>query len=131
MAITLASAARTAMLTAVGTGLTSGKLGIYLANGTTQVATLSLNTGGGNALDTETSPGVRPFKAITADSNATGNTGSDVAVFIFFASNGTTEWYRGSITVTGNGGDITIASLRISPGAVVSAGTITVTVPAS
>lgn len=120
MATTMTNDLKNAFLTELGQQLSGGTLELQTV-ADTEVATLTLNSGSGNALNTPSS-GSTTFKAITGDTNATGGV---VTKFAMKSSGGTTM-YTGTVTASGGGGDITVANTTIAVGGEVTANTITV-----
>jgi hypothetical protein len=129
MAVTLTNAARTAACDAIvdlidaGTG--AGNLILYLANGTTEVATLPLNDPAfGAASNGVATLDVDP--AVT-DTSATGN--ASAATVAIFKDSNSTEVLRCSVGV--GSGDIQLTNNVIAAGETVTITSLTVTVPAS
>lgn len=126
MAVSFAETYGNTRLTALGQALSGGTLELQ-TSGDVEVATLTLSSAGSTAFASVSSK-VGTFNTMTPDSSATGGV---VAKAVFKASD-TTTIYTCSVTATGGGGDITIASTTISVGATVdmSSGTpITFTEP--
>jgi len=118
MAITMTDALKNALLTALGTQLSGGTL-VIQTSADAEVATLTLNSGSGNALNSP-SGGSTTFKSITADSSAAGGTAAKFTMY----SSGSAAQYSGTVGVSAS--DITIDNTTVAAGATVSAGTITV-----
>ena len=128
MSVTLTTAARNAACNAivdlVDAGAGDSTLVLYLANASTEVATLTFaTTAFGNA-----ATGVATAAAIASDTSATGNAAA--ATIAKFLDGDGTEVLRCSVTVTGGGGDITLTNNVIATGETVEISDLTVTVPA-
>ena len=130
MAVTLTTAARNAACNAivdlVDAGAGAGTLVLYLANGSTEVATLTFSDPAfGNA-----ATGVATASAITSDTNATGN--ASAATIAKFLDSDATEVLSCSVSTIAEGtGDIQLTNNVISNGETVAITALTVTVPAS
>ncbi len=111
---------KNALLVELGSILSGGTL-VILGSDDDEVATLGLSSADSNAINTP-SGGSATFKSITSDEDITGGT---AAKFEMRASGGAVQ-YSGTVTATGGGGDLTMASLVLSAGGTVTAGTITV-----
>lgn len=120
MATTMTNDLKNALLTALGVQLSGGALVLQTA-GDVAVATLTLNSGSGNALNTPSS-GSTTYKAITADTNAAGG----VATKFIMRTSGGTTMYSGTVTASGGGGDLTLPTATIAVGGEVSVISITV-----
>jgi hypothetical protein len=120
MAITMEDGLKNALLVELGSILSGGTL-VILGSDDDEVATLGLSSADSNAINTP-SGGSATFKSITSDEDITGGT---AAKFEMRASGGAVQ-YSGTVTATGGGGDLTMASLVLSAGGTVTAGTITV-----
>ena len=129
MAVTLTNAAKTAACDAivdlVDAGAAAGNLILYLANASTEVATLPLNDPAfGGAVNGVATLDVDP--AVT-DTSATGNAAA--ATIAMFKDSDGTEVLRCSVSATGGGGDIVLTSNVIASGETVAITALTVTVP--
>lgn len=127
MAVTLTTAARNAACNAivdlVDAGAGAGTLVLYLANGSTEVATLTFSDPAfGNA-----STGVATASAITSDTSATGNVSA--ATVAKFLDSDATEVLSCSVGI--GTGDIQLSNNVIAAGETVAITALTVTVPAS
>ena len=128
MAVTLTTDARNAACNAIvdwiDAGAGAGNLILYLANGTTEVATLALNDPAfGNAATGVATLDVDP--AVT-DASATGNA-TAATVAIFKDSDGT-EVLRCAVGTSGS--DINLSNNVIAATETVTITSLTVTVPA-
>jgi len=126
MAVTLTTAARNAACNAIvdliDAGVGAGTLTFYLANGTTEVATLTFSDPAfGNA-----ATGVATASAITSDTSATGN--ASAATVAILADSAATEVLRCSVGTSG--ADINLSNNVIAAGETVAVSALTVTVPA-
>lgn len=126
MAVTLTTAARNAACNAivdlVDAGAGAGTLVLYLANGSTEVATLTFSDPAfGNA-----STGVATASAITSDTSATGNVSA--ATVAKFLDSAATEVLSCSVGI--GTGDIQLSNNVIAAGETVAITALTVTVPA-
>ena len=126
MAVTLTTAARNAACNAivdlVDAGAGAGTLVFYLANASTEVATLTFSDPAfGNA-----ATGVATASAITSDTSATGN--ASAATIAKFLDSDATEVLR--CTVGTSGADINLSNNVIATGETVAITALTVTVPA-
>jgi len=126
MAVTLTTAARNAACNAivdlVDAGAGAGTLALYLANATTEVATLTFSDPAfGNA-----ATGVATASAITSDTSATGN--ASAATVAKFLDSDATEVLRCSVGTSG--ADINLSNNVIATGETVAITALTVTVPA-
>ena len=126
MAVTLTTAARNAACNAivdlVDAGAGAGTLVFYLANASTEVATLTFSDPAfGNA-----ATGVATASAITSDTSATGN--ASAATVAKFLDSDATEVLR--CTVGTSGADINLSNNVIATGETVAITALTVTVPA-
>ena len=113
MAVTLTTAARNAACNAivylVDAGAGAGNLILYLANGTTEVATLALNDPAfGNSGAVNPGEAVMGTSPAVTDASATGNAAA-ATIGIFKDSDGT-EVLRCSVSATGGGGDIVLTN---------------------
>lgn len=127
MAVTLTATARNAACNAivdlVDAGAGAGTLVLYLANGSTEVATLTFSDPAfGNA-----STGVATASAITSDTSATGNVSA--ATVAKFLDSDATEVLSCSVGI--GTGDIQLSNNVIAAGETVAITALTVTVPAS
>jgi hypothetical protein len=120
MAITMEDGLKNALLVELGSILSGGTL-VIQGSDDNEVATLGLSSADSNAINTP-SGGSATFKSITSDEDITGGT---AAKFEMRASSGAVQ-YSGTVTATGGGGDLTMASLVLSACGTVTAGTITV-----
>jgi hypothetical protein len=126
MAVTLTTAARNAACNAivdlVDAGAGDSTLVLYLANASTEVATLTFaTTAFGNA-----ATGVATAAAIASDTSATGNAAA--ATIAKFLDGDGTEVLR--CTVGTSGADINLSNNVIATGETVAITALTVTVPA-
>ncbi len=120
--MTLATAARNAMLNALTALLNGGDIQFQTSGGN-EVATLALApTAFGAAAN-----GVATAGTITDDSNAAGGT---ITKAQFRNSSGTSQ-FEVTVTATGGGGDVELSSVVIGAGDTVSASSCTLTMPAS
>lgn len=111
MAITHVTAVRNSLAdeitTAVDAGAGAGEL-VLMTSGDTEVATLTMSDPSFGAA----SGGTITANAISSDTNATGGT---IALFKIQDSDAN-EIIRGTVTATGDGGDIELSSLSITAG---------------
>ena len=126
MAVTLTTAARNAACNAivdlVDAGAGDSTLVLYLANASTEVATLTFaTTAFGNA-----ATGVATAAAIASDTSATGNAAA--ATIDKFLDGDGTEVLRCSVGTSG--ADINLSNTVIATGETVAITALTVTVPA-
>ena len=126
MAVTLETSARNAACNAivdlVDAGAGAGTLILYLANGSTEVATLTFSDPAfGNA-----ATGVATASAITSDTSATGNAAA-ATIAKFVDSNAAVVL---SCSVGIGSGDIQLSNNVIATGETVAITALTVTVPA-
>lgn len=128
MAVTLTTLTANAACDAVvdrcdlGTTDANGDL-VFRTSGNVEVATLALaNPAFGAASST-----IATANAIADDTNATGGT---VANFIL-QDRDNVQVLEGSVTATGDGGDIELSSVSVGAGDTVSVSSLTVTMPAS
>jgi hypothetical protein len=137
MTLTLATTARTAMCDALVDLLDAGA-----GDGTIQI-----RSGTRPATPNTSSAGTDLLATVTLEDPAFGGAASGVATVVDPASvtgaaDGTATWFRaldsnsnpvfdGSVTVTGGGGDLTLATTTISTGLAVDVTGGTITVPAS
>ena len=126
MAVTLTTAARNAACNAivdlVDAGAGDSTLVLYLANASTEVATLTFaTTAFGNA-----ATGVATAAAIASDTSATGNAAA--ATIAKFLDGDGTEVLRCSVGTSG--ADINLSNNVIATGETVAITALTVTVPA-
>lgn len=109
MALTHTTAVRNtlanAITTAVDAGVGAGQL-VIMTSGDVEVATLTMSDPSFGAA----ASGAITANAITSDASATGGT---AALFKVTDSAGT-EVYRGTVTATGGGGDLTLSSVTIA-----------------
>jgi hypothetical protein len=126
MAVTLTTAARNAACNAivdlVDAGAGDSTLVFYLANASTEVATLTFDTTAFGAAST----GVATAAAITSDTSATGN--ASAATIAKFLDGDGTEVLRCSVGTSG--ADINLSNNVIAVGETVAITALTVTVPA-
>jgi hypothetical protein len=126
MAVTLTAAARNAACNAivdlVDAGAGDSTLVFYLANASTEVATLTFSATAFGAAST----GVATAAAITSDTSATGN--ASAATIAKFLDGDGTEVLRCSVGITG--ADINLSNNVIAVGETVAITALTVTVPA-
>lgn len=111
MSLVHVTATRTSLADVVGDQLDSGDCVFTLANGTTEVATVSL---GAAAFPASADGSTTWANSPQSDSSATGNA-SPVALYLMKTS-GDAEVFRGSVTATGGGGDIELSSLTVAVG---------------
>ena len=126
MAVTLENATKSAACNAIvdliDAGAGAGTLVMYLANGSTEVATLTFSDPAfGNA-----SNGVATASAITSDTSATGNAAA-ATIAKFVDSNATVVL---SCSIGIGSGDIQLSNNVIASGETVAITALTVTVPA-
>lgn len=128
MAVTLTTGARNAMADAlvdlVDAGVTDANGDLVIRDsGDTEVATLGMSDPAfGNA-----ATGTASANAISDDTNATGGTADD----FILQDKDNTEVFEGSVTATGNGGDLELSSTAIGAGDTVSVSQLDVTQPAA
>jgi len=125
MAVTLENATKSAACNAIvdliDAGAGAGTLVMYLANGSTEVATLTFSDPAfGNA-----SNGVATASAITSDTSATGNAAA-ATIAKFVDSNATVVL---SCSIGIGSGDIQLSNNVIASGETVAITALTVTVP--
>ena len=107
-------------------GATDPDIQLTLANGSTVVATLPLDGTNAFGAATTASPSVATVTGTPEDISATGDAGP-VALCIFRNSD-QSETMRGSVTVTGGGGEMELTSLVIATGEKVLLTSMTYTV---
>lgn len=119
----IATTVRNLMMDEVSALLDSGGAGTleFQTSGDVEVATLTFSATAFGAA----SGGVVTAAAITSDTSATGGT---IAKAAFKNNVGTTLW-KCTVTATGGGGDIELASLVIGAGATVGLTSLTMTAP--
>ena len=133
MAVTLTAAARNAACNAIvdliDAGAAAGNLILYLANASTEVATLPLNDPAfGNSGAVNPGEAVMDVDPAVTDTSATGNAAA--ATIAMFKDSDGTEVLRCSVSATGGGGDIVLTNNVIAATDTVTISALTVTVPA-
>ena len=130
MAVTLTTAARNAACNAIvdliDAGAGAGNLILYLANGTTEVATLALNDPAFGSAST----GVATLDVDPAVTDASATGSETAATVAIFKDSDATEVLRCSVSATGGGGDIVLTNNVIAATETVTITALTVTVPA-
>jgi len=125
MALTHVTAVRNtlanAINTAVNAGSAAGKL-VIMTSGDAEVATLTFSDPAFGSADA----GAITANAITSDTDATGGT----AALFKVTDSDNTEVYRGTVTATGGGGDLTLSSLVIGAGDTVAVSSLVYTASA-
>lgn len=131
MAIKIAVARRNEMLSALIDNANNGKLRIYSGaepatadtalSGNTQLAELTMNAVSFGA----PANGVMTANAITSDPSA--DAAGTAAFFRVYESDGSTVVYQGTVTATGGGGDLQLATTTLSVGLIVSITSLSLT----
>jgi len=126
MAITHVTAIRNTVANAVVDAIDSGSADangdlVFMTSGDVEVATLAMT----NPAFGAAASGIATASAISDDTSATGGT---VAKFKL-QDRDNAEVLRGSVTATGNGGDIELSSLTVGAGDTVSMSSLTYEAP--
>lgn len=128
MAVTLTTGARNAACDAIVDLCDAGAGAAHLKIYTTALGTLLANLTMSDPAFGAAATGVATASTISDDTSADA---TGTAAEFTIEDSDTNEVFRGSVTVTGGGGDIELNTVSITSGDTVSISAFTVTVPAS